>query len=46
MSTFFHMLCYWEKILISCQKGIIEFQTLCGGFKAVEIIQLCNVVPC
>jgi hypothetical protein len=35
----------WEKILIVCQKGINEFQMLCGGFKAVEIIKLCYVVP-
>jgi hypothetical protein len=39
------MLCYRRKILIVCQKGINEFQTLCGGFKAVEIIMICNVVP-
>jgi hypothetical protein len=40
------MLCYRKKILIVWQKGINELQTLCGGFKAVEIINLCNVVPC
>jgi hypothetical protein len=45
MYTFFHTLCYGKKILIVRQKGINEFQTLCGGFKAMEIIQLCNVVP-
>jgi hypothetical protein len=43
--TTFHTLCYRKKILIVCQKGINEFQTLCGGFKPVEIIKLCNVVP-
>jgi len=40
------MLCYREKILIVCQKGITEFQTLCGRFKELEIIKLCYVVPC
>jgi len=40
------MLCYRKKILIVSQKGINEFQTLCGGFKEVEIIKLCNVVAC
>jgi hypothetical protein len=44
--TTFHMLCYRKKKLIVWQKGINEFQTLCGGFKAVEIIKLCNGVPC
>jgi len=33
-----------ERILIICQKRINEFQTLCGGFKAVEILKLCNGV--
>jgi hypothetical protein len=37
----FHMLCYRKTVLIVCQKGINEFQTLCIGFKAVEIIKLC-----
>jgi hypothetical protein len=32
-------------ILILSQNGINEFQTLCGTFKAVEIIKLCNVAP-
>jgi len=32
------MLCYRKKVLIVCQKGINEFQTLCVGFKVVEII--------
>jgi len=40
------MLCDRKKILIVCQKGINEFQTLCGGFKPVEIIKLCYDVPC
>jgi hypothetical protein len=40
------MLGYRTKIRIVCQKGINEFQTLCGGFKAVEIMKLCYVVPC
>jgi len=40
------MLCYRKEILIVCQKGINEFQTLCIGFKVVEIIKLCYVVPC
>jgi hypothetical protein len=31
-------------ILIVCQKGINEFQMLCGGFKVVEIIKLGYVV--
>jgi hypothetical protein len=39
------MLCYRKKILSVWQKGINEFQTLCGGFKAVEIIKLWNLVP-
>jgi hypothetical protein len=39
------MLCYRKKILIVCEKGISEFQMLCGGFKAVEIINLCNIAP-
>jgi hypothetical protein len=34
-----------EMRLIVSQMGINEFQTLCCGFKAVEIIKLCNVVP-
>jgi hypothetical protein len=34
-----------EKDTFVCQKGINEFQTLTGGFKAVEIIMLCNIVP-
>jgi len=38
------MLCYRKKILIVCQKGIIEFQMLCGRLKAVEIKKLCCVV--
>jgi hypothetical protein len=45
MYTTFHTLCYRKKILIVCQKGIDEFQTLCGGFKAVEIITRYNVAP-
>jgi hypothetical protein len=40
------MLCYRKKMLIVCQKGINEFQMLCGGLKAVEIIILGYVVPC
>jgi hypothetical protein len=40
------MLCYWNKILIFCEKGINEFQMLCIGFKAVEIITLCCVALC
>jgi hypothetical protein len=44
--TTFHMLCQWKKILIVCQKGINEFQTLCVGFKAVETIKLCYMVLC
>jgi hypothetical protein len=44
--TTFHMLCDRKKILIVSQKGINEFQTLEGGFKAVEIIKLCYVFPC
>jgi hypothetical protein len=43
--TTFHMLSDRKKILIVCQKGINEFQMLCGGFKLVEIIKLCYVVP-
>jgi hypothetical protein len=39
------MLRYGKKILILCQIGINEFQTLCGGIKAAEIIKLCYVVP-
>jgi len=35
-----------EKILMVCQKGINEFQTLCGRFKAAAIIKRCNGVPC
>jgi hypothetical protein len=35
-----------EMILIICQKGINELQTLCGRFKVVEIIKRCNVVRC
>jgi hypothetical protein len=38
------MLCQRKKLLIVCQKGINEFQTLCSRFKAVEIIMLCSVV--
>jgi hypothetical protein len=44
--TTFHTLCYRDKILIVCQKGISEFQMLCGRFEVVEIIKLCYVVPC
>jgi hypothetical protein len=40
------MLCYREQILIIYQKGINEFQMLCIGFKAVEIIMLYYDVPC
>jgi hypothetical protein len=40
------MLCYREKILIICQKGINELQMLCIEFKAVEIIMLYDDVPC
>jgi len=40
------MLCYKEAILLACQMGFNEFQKLCGGFTAVEIIKLCYVVPC
>jgi hypothetical protein len=39
------MLCYRKKILIVCQKRINEFEMLFSGFKVVEIIKLCNVVP-
>jgi len=45
-NTTFQMLCYRTMILIVWQKGINEFQMLCGGLKAVEIIKLCYVVPC
>jgi len=45
MYTTFHMLCYRKKLLLVWQKGIDEFQTLCVGFKAVEIIKLCFVFP-
>jgi hypothetical protein len=38
------MLCYRKKILIVCQKGSNEFQMLCGGFNAVEMVMVCNVV--
>jgi hypothetical protein len=31
-------------MVIVCHKGINEFQKLCGGFKAVEIIKLCYIV--
>jgi hypothetical protein len=34
-----------EKKLIVYQKRINQFQMLCGGLNAVEIIQLCNVIP-
>jgi hypothetical protein len=34
-----------EKKLIVFQKEINEFLGLRGGFKAVEIIKLCDVVP-
>jgi hypothetical protein len=44
MYTTFHTFCYQKKILRIYQKGMNEFQTLCSGFKAVEIIKLCNVV--
>jgi len=44
--TTFHSLCYRTKIHIVCQKGIDEFQTLCVGFKVVEIINLFQNVPC
>jgi len=40
------MLCYSKKILIVGQKGINEFQILCVGFTAVEIVILSYVVPC
>jgi hypothetical protein len=43
--TTFHTLCYRKMILIVCQKGINEFETLCGGFNVVEILKLCNIVP-
>jgi hypothetical protein len=42
----FHTLCNMKKVLIVCQKGINEFQKLCGGFTVVEIIMLCYLVPC
>jgi hypothetical protein len=41
----FHTLCHRKKVAIVCQKGIKEFQMLCIGFNAVEIIKLCNTVP-
>jgi len=44
--TTFHMLCHRKKILIVCQKGINQFQTLYIGFKAAETIKLCDIVPC
>jgi len=44
--TTLHMLCSMTKIFIVCQKGIKKFQMLCVGFKAVEIITHCYVVPC
>jgi hypothetical protein len=44
--TTFHTLYYRKKIFIDCQKGINRFAMLWGGFKAVEIIKLCYVVPC
>jgi hypothetical protein len=40
------MLSYRNMILNVCQKGISEFQILCVGLKAVEIIQLYYVVLC
>jgi hypothetical protein len=40
------MLCDMKNILIVCEKGINEFQTLCDGFNPVEIIKLFYVVPC
>jgi len=46
MYTTFHTLCYRKKILIVCQKGVTEFQTLCDRFNAVGIIKLCYVVSC
>jgi len=46
MYTTFHTLCHRKKILIICQKGITEIQTLCVGFKAVAIIKLSYIVPC
>jgi hypothetical protein len=42
----FHTLYYSKKELILYQKGINEFQMLCGRFKAVEIIMLCYIVLC
>jgi len=38
------MLCHRNNVLIVCQRRIEQFQTLCGGFKAVEIIKLCYFV--
>ena len=35
-----------EMILSVCRNRISEFQTLCVGFKVVEIIKLCCIVPC
>jgi hypothetical protein len=39
------MLCHRKKIIIYCQQGIDELQMLCIGFKVVEIIKLCYIVP-
>jgi len=43
--TTFHTLCHRKKILIVCQEGINEFQTLCVGLNAVETIKLCQMIP-
>jgi hypothetical protein len=40
------MLCLRKMVLIVCQDEINEFQTLCVGFKMMEIIKLSYMFPC
>jgi len=35
-----------QKVQVVCQKEIDQFQTLCVGFKAEEIIKFCYIVHC
>ena len=44
--TTFPTRCHRKKVLIVCQKGMNEFQTLSIGFKGVEIINLHYMVFC
>jgi hypothetical protein len=46
MFTTCHILCSQNVALEVSEMGMNEFQMLCRGFNAVEIIKLCYVVVC